>query len=384
MGVPSKSRRIGVFTTLAEGSSCHRHLTSLDSRGEVVIDWIREHFADRKLPPLFLSKYDAIIVRLNSSPRMDLDDVIGRTKQLFVCNFSVGTNHLSSIHNHDMVKIFSGGTLSTPESHLTSNADGVAELALSLMNGLLRPWHLNASNVVGGEYHRDAVIQATRIEGKSYLILGAGTQSKALIPKLIPYSPSRISVWNRTMDAARLNACLTRVSGTSTPEGTDESPQSHVLGTDGRRIPVFGYGGLDRLNDALGQADLVSLHLPYVPPNQHTIGTIGLVDDARLRAMACGSRLVNVGRGELVDEGAIIAHLKSKHLGGYASDVLSAETERHKSVGLSPVWKYWHETKDPRVILTAHIGGQTDIDCERVANGPFGDLLSALDLPPLT
>jgi D-3-phosphoglycerate dehydrogenase / 2-oxoglutarate reductase len=73
------------------------------------------------------------------------------------------------------------------------------------------------------------------------------------------------------------------------------------------------------LAEALGQADVLSLHLPLGP------GTAGLIDAAALAALPPGAVLVNTCRGGLVDEDALVAALRDGHLAGAALDVFAAE-----------------------------------------------------------
>ena len=86
-------------------------------------------------------------------------------------------------------------------------------------------------------------------------------------------------------------------AGPSLPDGTAASP----------------------LKELLGRSDVVSLHLPLTPQ------TAGMVDAAFLAMMAPGALLVNVSRGGLVNEDALVAALDSGHIGGAALDVFPIE-----------------------------------------------------------
>jgi glyoxylate reductase len=80
-----------------------------------------------------------------------------------------------------------------------------------------------------------------------------------------------------------------------------------VLFTQRRRIdtPLAEYRHLETL---LGESDVVTLHVPL------TAETEALVDARRLALMRDGSCLVNTARGEVVDEGALVAELVSGRL----------------------------------------------------------------------
>ena len=67
------------------------------------------------------------------------------------------------------------------------------------------------------------------------------------------------------------------------------------------------------------EADILSLHMPLTPATHHQI------DAAAFGAMKRGVLLVNTGRGAVIDSRALIAALKSGHLGGAALDVYEEE-----------------------------------------------------------
>jgi D-3-phosphoglycerate dehydrogenase / 2-oxoglutarate reductase len=76
---------------------------------------------------------------------------------------------------------------------------------------------------------------------------------------------------------------------------------------------------VDRLEDLLAAADVVSLHLPL------TAGTAGLIDAAALRAMRPDAWLINTARGGLVDTDALLDALERGALAGAALDVTDPE-----------------------------------------------------------
>jgi phosphoglycerate dehydrogenase-like enzyme len=85
---------------------------------------------------------------------------------------------------------------------------------------------------------------------------------------------------------------------------------------------VMGLGradGRERKRDLLAGADYVVLSLPLTPE------TRGIIGEAELRAMKPAAVLINVGRGPLVDEAALIAALRERRIGGAAVDVFNQE-----------------------------------------------------------
>lgn len=78
----------------------------------------------------------------------------------------------------------------------------------------------------------------------------------------------------------------------------------------------FAYAPFD---EVLAQADIVSLHVPYMPATHH------LMNDAAFAKMKPGAILVNTARGGLVDTGALLKALESGRLTGAGLDVLEEE-----------------------------------------------------------
>jgi phosphoglycerate dehydrogenase-like enzyme len=84
---------------------------------------------------------------------------------------------------------------------------------------------------------------------------------------------------------------------------------------------------------------------------QFTSETSRLIDKDRFAAMKRGAILVNVARGEIVDQEALLDALKRNHLRGAALDVYVGEFER------MPPEALW---SDPRVLITPHTSGAAD------------------------
>ena len=103
-----------------------------------------------------------------------------------------------------------------------------------------------------------------------------------------------------------------------------------------------------RLSDALGEADVVSLHCPLTPL------TRGLVDATFLRAMKPKAILINTGRGPLINEVDLRAALVAGRLGGVGLDVLGAEPPAPDHPLLDPAAPF-----ASRIIVTPHIGWGT-------------------------
>jgi phosphoglycerate dehydrogenase-like enzyme len=155
-------------------------------------------------------------------------------------------------------------------------------------------------------------------------------------------------------------------------------------GLEGQRILVVGYGPIGRevvrlaetlgmrplvcrrsaqgdepcevrplasLVDAVRDVDWVVVALPL------TGETRSLIDADVLAAMKPGAGFVNVGRGELVDEDALVARLNDGHIGKAALDVFAVEPLPADS----PLWSM------PNVIVSPHSSGSTEASSARAA-----------------
>lgn len=104
---------------------------------------------------------------------------------------------------------------------------------------------------------------------------------------------------------------------------------------------VETYAGLDTLPDMLGQCD----HVCAILPSTHE--TRDLIGPDLLSAMKPGATLLNAGRGDLIDEAALIASLDTGHLGAAVLDV----TSREPLPADNPLWSH------ARVTITPHVSG---------------------------
>ena len=151
----------------------------------------------------------------------------------------------------------------------------------------------------------------TELNGQVLLIVGYGSIGREL--------------------AKRAKAFEMRVWGVTRSGGGD---RSHVE----RIFPAA------KLHEALPDADYVVISAPETAETKHLIGT------PEMAKMKRGARLINVGRGSLLDEVVLISALKSGTLGGAAIDV--AETEPLPAE--SPLWKA------PNLMITPHTSALSD------------------------
>ena len=121
-----------------------------------------------------------------------------------------------------------------------------------------------------------------------------------------------------------------------------------VIGTRRSSEPVEHVERLYRpseLHAVLGQSDVV------VVASQLTAETHHLMNVAAFAAMRPGAFLVNVARGELIDEAALVEALRSGQVGGFAADVYEGEFDHGPPEALLAF---------ENVILTPHTSGMTE------------------------
>jgi phosphoglycerate dehydrogenase-like enzyme len=106
-------------------------------------------------------------------------------------------------------------------------------------------------------------------------------------------------------------------------------------------------GGPEDLDRLLPESDFVVICCHWTPE------TTGLFDKDRFAKMKPGSVLINIARGEIVDEDALANALQRDHLRGAALDVYVGEFEH------LPTQRLW---SDPRVLITPHISAASDQD----------------------
>lgn len=114
--------------------------------------------------------------------------------------------------------------------------------------------------------------------------------------------------------------------------------------------------GVDKmeLEEIWPLADYITVHTPYIPQTHHLISTSAL--------MRCkpSVRIINIARGGIVDETALLDALNSARCQGAALDVFVQEPPKEGTIT-------WQLIQHPRVVCTPHLGASTVEAQERVA-----------------
>ncbi|NVK14114.1 MAG: glyoxylate/hydroxypyruvate reductase A [Rhodobacteraceae bacterium] len=106
---------------------------------------------------------------------------------------------------------------------------------------------------------------------------------------------------------------------------------------------VICHSGADGLKAALAQAEIVILLLPDTPATENTLNA------DTLALLPAGAKIINPGRGPLIDDAALLAALDSGQIGHATLDVFRVEP-------LPPEHPYWAH---PNVTVTPHIASET-------------------------
>jgi len=125
----------------------------------------------------------------------------------------------------------------------------------------------------------------------------------------------------------------------------------------------------DALHDLLRESEFVAVCCPWTKETTHLIGR------AAFTAMKPGTVLVNIARGEIVDEEALIVALAEGKLRGFATDVYDGEFER------PPDARLWD---DERVVITPHVSAVTDVSEHQGVRLFCDNLRRYLEGQPLT
>lgn len=195
-------------------------------------------------------------------------------------------------------------------------AAGIAEHVMALMLAFCRNFHVAARLQAERRWDRPAVMAGTgapvrEFAGSRVAVLGLGP-----IGATVAHHSAALGATVRGMRRH--------------PDAAAGAPYEAVLGPDG-------------LDGLLGWADFVVLAVPHTPE------TTGMIGARELGLMRPEAYLVNVARGSVVDEPALIESLRHGRIAGAGLDVFSAEPLPSDS----PLWAL------PNVVLTPHSAGAT-------------------------
>ena len=208
-----------------------------------------------------------------------------------------------------------------------ANANAVAEYVVLAVLLSLRQIDAQRRSLAKGTW-RSSEHMGGELKGKVLGLIGCGNVGKAIAKKL--------SGWE-------LNEII----------GSDPFLSETELSAAGIRKV--------ELPEVLATADIISLHVPLLPETKH------LINEETLSQMKRGVLLVNAARGGVIDEGALVAAIKSGQVSGAVLDVLEEEPEVPSELRALDT-----------VILTPHIAGLTTEANKEVSLAPARALLQHL------
>ncbi|HAN97294.1 MAG TPA: D-2-hydroxyacid dehydrogenase [Planctomycetaceae bacterium] len=259
--------------------------------GDEIVDAGQERIAE--------ALFDADLFCGHAKVPVPWDEVVSRGRLEWIQSSAAGLDHclVPAVIDSEIVVSSASGLF----------ADQVAEQTLALIFGLYRRLQVFLDQQHRREFERRPTWD---VHGKTIGIVGLGGNGRRIAELLAPLGNRMLAV--------------------------DWFPEE-------RPAFVESLWGIDRLDDLLAQSDLVILGVPL---NEHTHH---LLDGARLDRMRRGAVLINVARGPVVDEAALIERLESGHLAGAGLDV----TEIEPLPTTSRLWEL------PNVLITPHVGAQS-------------------------
>lgn len=203
-----------------------------------------------------------------------------------------------------------------------SNAQGVAELAITLLLTAVRSISNQDKDLKNGNWNR---IKGMEIKGKILGVLGCGDIGKRVIKMALGLGMI--------------------VLGYDLYPDQSFNPSSN-----------FQYRNL---NEIFEKSDIITLH---VPPGEKPI-----IDNKALSMMKEGVYIINTARAEVVDELELIKALNSKKVQIYATDVYREEPPKINDL-----------IGHPRTICTPHIGAYTEESINRAVEVAVDNILMEL------
>ncbi|AHF80212.1 2-hydroxyacid dehydrogenase [Thermococcus paralvinellae] len=269
-----------------------------------------------------IHKYDGLMI----SPLNKIDaEIIEKAEKLKVIScHSAGYDHV------DVDAATKKGIYVTKVSGVLSEA--VAEFAIGLIIALLRKIVYSDKFIRQGKWESHRVVWSgfkdiETVYGKKVGILGMGAIGKAIARRAKALG-TEILYWSR-----------------SRKEDIEKEVNAKYLPFD----------------EVLKQSDIIVLALPATKETYH------IINEKRLKLME-GKYLVNIGRGVLVDEKAVIKALKEGKLKGYATDVFENEPIQE-----SELFEMEWET-----VLTPHYAGLSKESMEDMGFQTVKNLLKIL------
>ncbi|MGI8604247.1 MAG: phosphoglycerate dehydrogenase [Verrucomicrobiales bacterium] len=244
--------------------------------------------------------YNGIIVRSQTKITAAVFERARHLKAVGRAGVGVDNIDVSAATRHGVV------VMNTPGGNTISTA----EHAFTLLVALARHIPQAHASVVAGKWER-RLFQGVELDGKTLSVIGMGRIGSELARRAMAFN-MRVLAYDPYLTAQRAQTM---------------------------RIELK-----EKLEDALAEADFITLHMPL------TKETKGMINAERLERCKKGVRLVNCARGGLVDEEALVAALECGQVAGAAFDVFETEP---------PPPDHPFFAQEAKMVLTPHLGAST-------------------------
>ena len=309
---------------------CHtkamQFLQRLGNEGLISLELLTK--ADPKLAHR-LAHFSAIITRPNWGGELDEQDIsiALANKQFRIATLSAGTDHIKisddKIKKHVIYDSYGG------------NAGATAEFTIWAAITLRRRLHQKIVEMGFGYQFGRTYENLGSLEGCVWTLLGRGSVARSVLVRLPGLGIKKIVVQNHQMSREKFSDALqvfdNRIIEWRSENDAAPSVYVHVRHSS---EPCIIEGTVD-IDQALEEADIISLHLP------DKAETKGIINQARLRRLKEGAVLLNPGRRDLIaiaDEAHFIDAVRDKRLGGLSVDVLGKDIERSGKWHKSTFW----------------------------------------------
>ena len=189
------------------------------------------------------------------------------------------------------------------------NTVSTAEHAFSLLVSVARKIPQADASVKSGKWDRKS-FQGVELNGKTLAILGMGRIGTEVAKRALAFG-MRVLAYDPYLSEARAKTLQVEL--------------------------------VENLDDALPEADFITMHMPLTDETKH------MLNPARLAKLKKGARIVNCARGGLIDEKALADALASGQVAGAAIDVFEQEPPTEDN----PL------RNAPNIVFTPHLGAST-------------------------
>lgn len=289
-----------------------------DGMDKVAVDYLRglghevstEHLQGAELEAA-VKEYDVLVVRSATKVRQPLiDTAVEAGKMKLVVRAGVGIDNIDHVYAQEKGL----AVRNTPKA----SSDSVAELTIAHMFAISRFIHISNVTMRKGEWNKNAY-KGIELMGKTLGVIGFGRIGQ------------EVGIRARAL-------------------GMDVIFFDHHVHLD---QPQFKKVELDEL---LEKSDFVTLHVPFL--GEPVIGA------AEFAKMKDGARLINVARGGVVDEDALLEALASGKVAAAALDVFEEEPVKREDI-----------LNHPAISVTPHIGASTEEAQQRIGIETYETIL---------